>query len=251
MHSATHSSPCRSFDLGIALARENPADRARPAQSPGRGDQCRLAVDGALPAIGIGIREVRRAAQHRHREAGRRDCLCHLIEIGRLKAREKPVVHFQAVGIERTGLIDPVEDRHRAIAGDLVDIALWKSRESIFRGCQWSVVGVEIRGGQRLGGGQAVAFGDEIGDFGPVDLADVQAKTDPSSRADVGWAVEPRLIRGQEDVVFTALGPETDRDDAIAVMAVQVICEFLLANGEEEWSPTAAAGPRAGQGRFR
>ena len=40
-----------------------------------------------------------------------------------------------------------------------------------------------------------------------------QAKTDPSSGADVGWAVKPRLIRGQQDLILATLCPETDRDN--------------------------------------
>ena len=223
--------PLPSIDFGIALAGENPADRARATQPPRHGDQCRLAIDGALPAVGIGIREVGRAAEHRHREARRGDRVAHLVEIGRFKAREEPVIHFQTVGIKRTGLIDPVEDRHGAIAGDLVDIALWESGD--FHHCQLLVVSCDL-GGQGLGGGQAVAVGDEIGDFGPVDLADVEAKADPSSRADVGGAVKPRLIRCQEDLVFAAFGLETDGDDAVAVMVVEVVCEFLLPNREDE-----------------
>ena len=86
-----------------------------------------LAIDGALAAVGVGIREVGRAAEHGHREAGAGDCFAHLVEIGRLEAREEPVVHFQTVGIKRSGLLDPVEDRHGAIAGDLVDVALGES----------------------------------------------------------------------------------------------------------------------------
>ena len=105
---------------------------------------------------------------------------------------------------------------------------------------------------KRFGGGQAVAVGDEIGDFRPVDLADVEAKADPSSRADVGGAVEPRLIRCQEDLVLAALGPETDRDDAVAVVVIEVICEFLLPNGEGGVvTDVARARPRGGRGRSR
>ena len=121
--------PLAAVDLGIALAGEHPADRARAAQPPGDGDQLGLAVDGALARVGVGIGEVGRAAEHRHREARRGDRLAHPVEISRLEAGEEPVVHLQAVGVERPRHLDPVEDRHRSIAGDLVDVALGKSRD--------------------------------------------------------------------------------------------------------------------------
>ena len=69
--------PLAAVDLGVALAGEHPADRARAAQPPGHGDQGRLAIDGALARVGIGIGEVGRAAEHRHREARRGDRLAH------------------------------------------------------------------------------------------------------------------------------------------------------------------------------
>ena len=121
--------PLLAADLRVALAGEHPADGARASQPAGHLDQFGFAVDGAFPCVGIGVREIGRAAEHRHGEARRGNGLAHLVEIRRLETGEEPVVHLQAVGIERPRHLDPVEDRHRSIARDLVDVTLGKSRD--------------------------------------------------------------------------------------------------------------------------
>ena len=125
----THSSPWLAADLGIALTGEHAADRPRPAQPPRHADQLGLAIDGPLPSVRVRIGEIGRAAEHRHREARRVDRLAHPVEVIRLEAGEEPVVHLQAVGVERPGHVDPVEDRHGPIAGNLVDVALREGRD--------------------------------------------------------------------------------------------------------------------------
>ncbi len=126
MHCDDPFQPLLSTDLGIALAREHPADRPRPAQPSGDANHLDLAVDGPLAGVGVGVGEVGRAAEHGHGEAGAPDRLTDAIEIGRFEAGEEPFVHLQPVGVERPGHLDPVEDRHRPLAGDLVEVALGK-----------------------------------------------------------------------------------------------------------------------------
>ena len=111
-------------DLRVALAAEDAAHRLRPAQPPTDADHLGLAVQGAFTAVRVGVGEVGRAAEHRHGEAGGADRLADAVEVGGFEAGEKAVVHLQAVGVERPGHVDPVEDRHRPGAGDLVEIAL-------------------------------------------------------------------------------------------------------------------------------
>ena len=48
------------------------------------------------------------------------------VEVAVLEAGEEAVVHLQAVGVERPGHLDPVEDRHGAVAGDLVEVTFGK-----------------------------------------------------------------------------------------------------------------------------
>ena len=81
MHVDDPLQPLLPADLRVALAGEHPADGPRPAQPPRHADQFRLAVDGALAAVGIGVGEIGRAAEHRHGEAGRGDRLAHPVEI--------------------------------------------------------------------------------------------------------------------------------------------------------------------------
>ena len=141
-----------SFDFGVALAGENPAHGARASQPLCHGDQLRLPIDGTLAGVGVGIGEVGGAAKHRHREACPGDRFSHAIEISRLETGEESVVHLQTIGVERPGLVDPVEHRHRAIAGDLVDITLGEGGNFHFFGqlsvvsCQFFVAAVSTRG---------------------------------------------------------------------------------------------------------
>ena len=51
--------PLLSIDFGITLAGKNPADLRGASQPLRHGDQCRLAIDGPLSRVGIGVREVR------------------------------------------------------------------------------------------------------------------------------------------------------------------------------------------------
>ena len=119
-----------AVDLGIALAGEDAADGPRAAQPAGDADHLGLAVDGPLAAVGVGVGEVGRAAEHRHGEAGRARSPRRRGRGRRLEAGEEAVVHLQAVGVERPGHLDPVEDRHGALAGDLVEVALREGGES-------------------------------------------------------------------------------------------------------------------------
>ena len=103
-----------AVDVRIALAAEHAADGARPAQPPGDADHLRLALDGALAPVGVGVGEVGRAAEHRHGEAGLADGLADAVEVAVVQAGEEAVVHLQPVGVERAGHLDPVEHRHGA-----------------------------------------------------------------------------------------------------------------------------------------
>ena len=125
MHATTHSSPCSRLDLRDSAGRESTRQTGpRPAEPAGDADQLGLAVDGPLAGVGVGVGEVGRAAEHRHREPGRADRLADAVEVAVVEAGEEAVVHLQAVGVERPGHLDPVEDRHRPVAGDLVEVAL-------------------------------------------------------------------------------------------------------------------------------
>jgi hypothetical protein len=108
----------------MALAGEDAADRARPAQATGDADHLGLVVDFTLACVGVGVGEVGRAAEHRHREARRGDRLADPVDITVVEAREEAVEHLQAVGVEAPRHLDPVEDRHRPLAGNLVEVTL-------------------------------------------------------------------------------------------------------------------------------
>ena len=125
MHSTTHSRPWRRLDLGIALAGEDPADRAAGRPAAGRRAISSASRSTArLRRVGVGVGEVGRAAEHRHGEARPRGSPRRPGRGRRLEAGEEAVVHLQPVGVERPGHLDPVEDRHGPVAGDLVDVAL-------------------------------------------------------------------------------------------------------------------------------
>ena len=121
--------PLLATNLGIALAGEHAADGSWASEPVSHFDQLGFAIDGAFSRIRIGIGEIRRAAKHRHGKTGCGNGLSNLVEIIRLETCEKPVVHLQAVGIERSGHLDPVKDRHRSLTRDLVNITLRKRRD--------------------------------------------------------------------------------------------------------------------------
>ena len=75
-------------------------------------------------------------------------------------------------------------------------------------------------------------MGYQFLDFFPVDLADIQAKADPSARADVGGHVELLRIGGDEGGVVAGKDFAGDSDDAVAVVIVEEIGEDLLADFE-------------------
>ena len=110
--------------LRVSWPGEDPADRPRPSQPPRDADQLGLALHRPLPQVGVGVGEVGRAAEHGHRKPRFAERLAHAIEIVVVEAGEEAVVHLQAVGVERAGHRDPVEDRHGAMAGDLFEITL-------------------------------------------------------------------------------------------------------------------------------
>src|SRR5271157_1034835 len=113
-------------NLRIALPGEDPADRSGTTEPPGRADQFYLPVDRSLAPVGVGVREVGRKAEHRHRKAGLVNRLAHAVDVRVVQTREEAIVHLQSVGIEGTGHVNPVEDRHRPVAGNLLDVALRK-----------------------------------------------------------------------------------------------------------------------------
>ena len=121
--------PLLAGNLRITLAGEYATDGPWAAQPVGHLDQVRFAIDGSLARIRIGIREIGRAAEHRHGKTGGGDGLSYPVKVIRLETCEEPVVHLQAVGVERSGHLDPVKDRHRSLARDLVNITLGKRRD--------------------------------------------------------------------------------------------------------------------------
>src|SRR5262245_55429616 len=112
--------------MRVALAAQHPAGGAWPAEPSRHADQGGLTLHRTLAAISIGIGEVGRAAEHRHRKAGARDRLTHLVDIVVGETYEEAVVHLQPLGVELPRHRDPVEYAHRARAGDLVQVALGK-----------------------------------------------------------------------------------------------------------------------------
>ena len=121
--------PLFAADAGMALAAQDAADHARAAEPARDADQFRFAIDRTLAGVGVGMGEVGRAAEHRHHEAGGVDGFADRIEIPRFEAGEEPVEHLEAVGVELLRHLDPVEDRHRPLAGDLVEVALREGGE--------------------------------------------------------------------------------------------------------------------------
>ena len=114
-------------DLGVALPAEHAADGAVAAEQFGDADHLRLVLDCAFAFVGVGVGEVRRAAEHRHLEAGFVDGVADAQDIVVSEAGEEALVHFQAIGIERARHVDPVEDGHGAVARDVIEIAFGKS----------------------------------------------------------------------------------------------------------------------------
>lgn len=89
-------------------------------------DHLDLVLDGPLSGIGIRVGEVRRTAQHRHGEPRRGDRLPDAVQVSRIEAGEETLVHLQPFSGKVLGHFDPVENGHRALTGDCVEVALRK-----------------------------------------------------------------------------------------------------------------------------
>src|SRR6185503_16260246 len=100
-------------DLRVALSAEYAADGTRSTEPAGDANHLRFTVDSALSLIRIGVGEIRRAAEHGHGEAGLLDGFANCVEVGRIEALEKTLIHLETVGVERARHLNPLEDGHR------------------------------------------------------------------------------------------------------------------------------------------
>src|SRR5262249_6254303 len=113
---------------GVPLTAENAAHRTGTTEPASEADHLGYEIAGTLAGMRFGVREVRRTAEHRHDEAGLVDRLADGIEVDGFEAGEEPLEHFEPVGVELFGHLDPVEDGHAA-ASDLFEVALRKRGE--------------------------------------------------------------------------------------------------------------------------
>ena len=139
MQSTTHSSPWRRLISGYVwpestrqTVRGPPSRRATSINCASR-STARFRASGSgfvksgeQQSIGMAKPAAAMASPTRSRYDG-------------LETGEEPVVHLQAVGVERSRHLDPVEDRHRSLACDLVDITLGKSRDLQRHACVSSI----------------------------------------------------------------------------------------------------------------
>ena len=84
--------------------------------------------------------------------------------------------------------------------------------------------------GEAFGSDKGVAAEDEIGDFVPVDFADVEPESDPASGCEVGREIEPARLGLREGFVVAGEDFAGDGNDAVAVMVVEEVGEGLFAN---------------------
>ena len=85
---------------------------------------------------------------------------------------------------------------------------------------------------QTFGRDEAVAAGDELGDFCPIHAGNIQAQPDPSFGPHVGGLVELGGLGGDQRLVIAGQNFAGDADDAVAVMVVQVVSVGLAAYGK-------------------
>jgi hypothetical protein len=97
----------------------------------------------------------------------------------------------------------------------------WPSGEQVFHSfCQLP------------GSDKGVAAEEKIGDFVPVDFADVEAEGDPASGCEVGREIESARLGFREGLVVAGEDFAGDGNDAVAVMVVEEISEGLFADEE-------------------
>lgn len=84
--------------------------------------------------------------------------------------------------------------------------------------------------GEPLGGDQAVAVGNELGNLVPVDHVQVQAEADPALRTEIGGSGEAGPLGGDHRLGGTRAGLAAEADDAVAVVADEVVDEGLVAD---------------------
>src|SRR5271169_5904920 len=84
--------------------------------------------------------------------------------------------------------------------------------------------------GEALGRNENVAGGKQIGNLVPIYFADIEAKSDPTFRANVGRKIESILLSGDKRGIFRRHDFARDRDNAVAVMVVEKIGEGFLAD---------------------
>lgn len=86
--------------------------------------------------------------------------------------------------------------------------------------------------GEPLGGDQAVAVGNELGNLVPVDHVQVQAEADPALRTEIRGPVETIRLGGDHRLGSTRGGLAAEADDAVAVVVDEVVDEGLVADEE-------------------
>src|SRR5262245_1557180 len=110
----------------MSLAREGPAVAGAECES--KVDRRTSPLDLPPALGGVGVREVRREAEHRRAQSSALELGTDLADLGLVRAAEKAVVHFDGLDPERGCLPDPVGERHRAVR-QIIEIGLGEDRD--------------------------------------------------------------------------------------------------------------------------
>src|SRR5262249_9810715 len=85
---------------------------------------------------------------------------------------------------------------------------------------------------EALGRNQLITARDQFGHFVPIHCTYIQPERHPASWSDVSRQVKPVRLGGGQRYIVARQHLAGDRNDAIAVVVVQEICEDLLPDHE-------------------
>ena len=113
-------------DFGISLSTQDTAYGTRSPKSVSDFDHLDFTIYSPLSLVAIGMREVGRTAEHGHDKARLKNGIFYGIEVVIVEARKKAFVHLKAIGIQFTGLLDPVEHGHAVVRRNFLEVAFGK-----------------------------------------------------------------------------------------------------------------------------
>ena len=85
-------------------------------------------------------------------------------------------------------------------------------------------------GGEAFGGSKEIAAEEKFADFVPVDLAGVEAESDPSARTDVGGQIVTLGLSSGQGGIFSWKNFAGDGNNAVAVVVMQEVSESSFAH---------------------